>query len=897
MSILRRQNFLSQERVDVPAMRSIESAVSNDFDTLFESFVTGTANSYVMRGFNILMSNAIGGAASGLQVAVDPGALLHVTSSQSGTVYLVPTGTLPQVLNAATNVIVNGAFSPSVVNYVSLEYQRMADDSTSAQSYFFDPTSQTETVENVPQAITLSYTFNITTAIPAANFLPIATVVTDSGNNVVSVADNRPLLGRLGSGGWNPNPFYTYTWPEGRTEDTSPSTSDSDDPFYGGDKAIGTLKDWMDAVMSSLQEIKGTTYWYSFNSAGSLISLREDLGNTVITGKGSIAHGVSPVDKVTPTAPGQINWDQPINIKVIGSELNYVLAANPSSTDITLTDDEVAYITLIRDVIISPNLIFTNGIPQVVSVGAVGWTTGLVPGDFIRPSSGDYTDYYQILTVDSVTQVTLTTNYAGSSTGPAGTPSLYAFGSYINAPVPSTTRNIYISTRETVPQNQNTFWLFLRTDNGGNPTVYVRFLGAELDQGEDREVSGTTSAELLKYIGSPSDSAFAPQYVSALTPGSVPQVTDITIGAASTISSNQYFYIYSSGNYRQYYVWFNKDGTGVDPMAPSSNDSIMVPITTGQTSTQVATALAAAFNTAPFLDFSATSGVGTLVVTNTSAGVANASVNFNVGAPFAVSTFQFGSGIGNYVIHDGDSLTLAIKELDQALGNLVSSLNAPDYVEDINIVASGATPPTSLNGPVSSGTLITLPNNTRLGSIPQKYTVGKGVLELFLNGQYLNLGVDWVEYGTPGSASNQFQILRTLVVFDVLELRINTGGGSAGGGEGPPGIQGPPGSPGSNSAGGPVPVSIKTSSYSVLNSDCFLAANCTSGNITFTMYPASGAGNTGRIVYFKKIDSSINTLIIIGNGTDLIDGTSSVVISEYNGALSFIDNGSGWWIF
>lgn len=896
MSILRRQNFLSQERVDVPAMRSIESAVSNDFDTLFESFVTGTTNGYFMRGFNILMAGAIGGAASGLQINVDPGAILHVTSSQSGTVYLVPSGTQPQVLNAATNVIVNGAFSPSAVNYVSLEYQRMADDSTSAQSYFFDPTSQTETVKNVPQAITLSYTLNITTATPAANFLPIATVVTDSGNNVVSVEDDRPLLGRLGRGGINPDPFYTYPWPEGRTEDASPSTSNSDDPFFGGDKAIGTLKDWMDAVMSSILEIKGTTFWYSTNSAGSLVTLREDLGNTVITGKGSIAHGVSPVDKVTPTAPGQINWDQDINIKVIGSELTYTLAANPSSTDITLSDDEVAYITLIRDIPISPNLIFTNGIPQVQSVGAVAWTTGLVPGDFIRPAAGTYSNYYEILTVDSLTQVTLTTNFTGTSTGAAGVKAVYAFGNYQTSPTPSTNRDIFISTRETVPQDPNVFWLFLRTDNGGNPTVYVRFLGAELDNGEDREVSGTTSAELLKYIGSPSDSAFAPQYVSALTPGSVPQVTNITIGNASTISSNQYFYIYSSGNYRQYYVWFNKDGTGVDPMAPSTNDSIMVPISTGQTNTQVATALAAAFNTAPFRDFKATSGAGNVTVTNTSAGTANAAFNFNVGAPFAITTSQFGSGTGNFVIHDGDSLTLAIKELDQALGNLITSLNGPDYVETIDIVASGATPPTSINGPVSSGTFLTLPNNSRLGNVPQKYIVGTAVLELFLNGQYLRLGIDWLEAGLSGSSSNQFQILRNLVVFDVIELRINVGGfGGGGGGMGPPGIQGPPGPPGADALNGPITISTKTSNYTVLTSDQFLLADCTGGPITFTLPPASTT--TSRVFYLKKSDVTANQFTVQANGVELIDFANSASTVTPGGSFSLVSNGAQYYQF
>jgi len=63
-------------RVDVPMMRSIESSASNDFDQLIQCFVLGTTQSYIVRGFYILMAAAIGGAASSLQLHVDPGAVL-----------------------------------------------------------------------------------------------------------------------------------------------------------------------------------------------------------------------------------------------------------------------------------------------------------------------------------------------------------------------------------------------------------------------------------------------------------------------------------------------------------------------------------------------------------------------------------------------------------------------------------------------------------------------------------------------------------------------------------------------------------------------------------------------------------------------------------------------------
>lgn len=902
MAVQRRVNWISQQRVDVPDMRAVESAASNDFDQLIQGFVTGTVQGYFVRGFNILMAGAIGGASSGLQMNVDPGALLHIASSQSGTVYMVPGGTAPQQLNSATNVIVDGAFAPSAVNYVSVEYERFIDDTTSAQIYIWNPTTNNETTKNAPRAQILRYRIKITTSTPASNYLPVATVITDSGNNVVSITDDRPMIGRLGRGGVTPNPFYLYPWTQGRSENPTTSTSNSIDPFSGGDKAIGNLKEWMDAVMSSIQEIKGTTYWYSASASGSLESLRQDLGNTVITGKGSIAHGVDPTDKITPTQAGQINWDQDIKIKVIGSELTYTLLANPTSTDITLADDEVAYVNLVRGVIVSPNLIFTNGLPQVVSVGAISWTGPLQAGDYLKLGSDTDAGYYEIQSVDSLTQVTLTSNFAGISTGPAGAKGKYAFGDYQTSPTPSTNRDIFITSRESVPEGEDIFWLFMRTDNGGaQPRVYVRLLGTELEEGEDRDVSDTTSQELLKYIGSPMESAFAPQYESALNPGSLPEITNFKVGDASTITSNQTFFINSSGNWREYYVWFNKDGTGVDPAPAGKDAGIEVVIATGNTAVQVATALRNALNATDALDFKASQLANpnddTVHVINRSAGATVDAVNFDMGAPFTITVTQQGTGLGNRAIQDGDNLTLAIKKLDKAMGDLAILLDEPSYDEAVFVVSPMvAVPPLSIAGPVAPTTLIQLPDNSRLGNLPQYYTVGKGGLEVYLNGQYLALGEDWAESGVSGAASNQIEILQQLRVGDRIEFRIDaTGGpGGGGGGFGPQGPPGPTGPSGTDAAGGPVAISTKIANYTVLTSDNVLLADCSSGSVTFTL-PAAAAG-VGHVFYFKKIDASANPMIIDGNGTELVDEQLTQQTIVQFESFTLVTDGVKYWI-
>jgi hypothetical protein len=966
MAVQRRVNWISEQMVQLPDIRMVESAASNDWDQYTQAVLTGTSQGYIVRGFNILMANAIGNAASNLQLQVDPGSLMHILASQSGTVYMVPPGTPAQQLNSAINSNVTGSFSPNSINYVSIDYIRFLDDTTDAQVYIWDPTADTTTTINAPRGNILTYIINISTVAPTNNLLPVAAVLTDGGNNVLSISDERWLFCRLGTGGTNPNPFYVYPWPEGRSENSFTSTSDSVDPFSGGDKSISNLKELLNALMSSILEIKGSTYWYSPTNGESLLFLREDLGNTVITGAGSISQGILPnsspilvttgnvvtgsnqltnlasvaglsdgdfiflsglpsnttilsisgstvtmsadstitgtgitvtfYDPSVITAPGQVNWNLPIYIDVVGSALSYELLANPSSTDITLANDQAAYITLIRSQPITPNLIFTNGNTDVVSVGAIPWTSLLVAGDYIKLTSDTDAGYYEIQSVNSASDVTLVTPFAETSTGAGGAQAQYAFGSYSASATPSTSRDIFIADRADVPINANTFWLFLREDNGGSAKVYIKFLGLALDDGDSQQIGGDVPEQLLQYIGSPSLAASAPQYVAALDPGSVQQITSITTGTGASMTSDQYFLIYSSANARTYTVWASVDGGGSQPVVPFTNIYLEWSVLSSDSATQTAAKLAVVLSSTTNRDFSAVSSGATVTVTNHSAGSCSNASNVSVGAPFAISITQAGTGQGNYNIQDGDNLTLAIKELDDAVGLLEATNESANYEETVTVVASGATPPTTINGPVSPGTDISLPNNTRAGNVQQFYQVNSAKLQVFLNGQELVIGDDYTEVGSDGALSNEIQIQIGLVVADILEFRISTGGGSGlGGPEGPPGPTGPTGPPGSDAVGGPINISTKTANYTVLSTDNVLLANCASNSITFSLPTA--ASSTGRVFYFKKTDSTLNAMIILANGSDLIDGSSSQTTVVRYQSYTLITDGTEWYIF
>lgn len=472
MAVRRSYNALNQVRVSVPDIRGIESAIRSDFDELLGGLITGAGKPYIVRGFEIEMAGSIGSSANSLQVIVERSSILHSTSATAGTFFVVPVGSPSQTLSSTVNPKVLGSFTPGSLNYVGIDYSRQVDNSTAIQRYFWSPATRSEFVKTAPQAELLDYRLVISVSpfTSNPNVLPLAVIETDGANNVLSVEDRRPLLFRLGTAGaGNPDPTYQYGWnnhSEGREENPSSSSSSSISPFRGGDKQIFSMKEMFDSLMTEIKLIKGTPFWYSESVGGSIYRIRTDVANTIITSKGAVSHHA--------TMSGKLNWSQDINLIVIGSRLNYKVLANPSSNDIILDNEEVAYITLVRDVPIIPNLVFTQFSNLVTSVGNVPWTTGLQAGDFVKDASGLEDKYYEISSVDSPSQVSLVQGYLESSTGIGGIKCVYSFGVYQAVNTPTSNRHVKIGLRNDVEINQDNYWLFARQDGSA--------LGAEQTQ-------------------------------------------------------------------------------------------------------------------------------------------------------------------------------------------------------------------------------------------------------------------------------------------------------------------------------------------------------------------------------------------------------------------------------
>ena len=728
MAVRRSQNWIAQQRVDVPHMRSIESAVRNDFDELIKSFVLGEDSTYVLRGFEISMAGSIGASANSLQLIVAEGSIFHATSDVSGTFFVVPAGTDNEALNSTTNTKVEGSFTANALNYVGIEYNRQVDDATTSQVYLWNPTSKNEITKTLPLAETLDYKIVISSSSFASNVLPIAIVDTDASNNVQIIEDRRPLLFRLGTAGSStPNPFYDYGWTnhaEGRTENFWSSSSSSSSPFRGGDKQILTLKEWMDATMSAIKELKGTTYWYSPNIGGSIVKARQDLANTIVTGRGNITHSL--------LTPGLMNWSEDFHLTTISSRLRFTVEANATSNDIVLADDEVAYIQLVRDELIIPNLIFTQSSATVESVGAVNWTADVLAGDFIRVAAENFTKYYKILTVDSLTQVTLTETFVETSTGAGGTQAMYAWGNYETNATPSTDRHVKVAVREDVPFDEDTYWLLVRQDNSDStPNVYARFLGESLDLGESIAINNDIPDAVLAYTGMISDADSTPDYASAVDNY---EVTSIKSVPADDITTGQYFTIYSGNDATAYYVWYNKDAGGGDP-APGGKTAIPVAITTGESAIAVSILTAAAIASANgSADFTVpVPTTDTCVVTNQTAGETTNAENVDVAGAFGISIITQGltgtiNGEQDYFSNDGDNLTVRVSKLtsmmaDKAQDRTIESILRG--VQNVSNVASGSDRDITFSP--SNGTLtLTTPSTTGDVTITLNNTVTLG---------------------------------------------------------------------------------------------------------------------------------------------------------------------------
>lgn len=237
MALLQRTRILPNQRLDRPDYNNIEDFTCADFKAIQKHIQAST--NLIYSGFE-----ATGTGTTTLEVALANAAL--TLSANDGTLYIGA----PTLSNLSTS-----SLTPSATNYVELTIDQ--DTGGADSRAFWDPTASGGEGAEFSQIIDTFTFLNAEFSINSSNFTgdadktPICEVDVNGSGVITAIRDSRSLFWRLGRPG---DATFDYSWAS-RTE---PSTTQ----FTGADKDIASWKDWVDAIMSSIREIKGTTYWY-----------------------------------------------------------------------------------------------------------------------------------------------------------------------------------------------------------------------------------------------------------------------------------------------------------------------------------------------------------------------------------------------------------------------------------------------------------------------------------------------------------------------------------------------------------------------------------------------------------------------------------------------------------
>jgi hypothetical protein len=416
MAVLGRLLLASGERLDLADVLSIDSYTAGDFKYLLQGLI-GATSPLILQGFEVINPGAAIGTQN-ISIGIANSVVLY-PSSLAGPFYVgLPAGNInaqplvPELVQNATNYV-----------YVTFTTFESSQDARA----FWDPDlnggAGGEFTQDINTESVLGVQVGVSTASFPDNTVPIAQVV--MGVTVIeSIEDCRPMMFRLGSGGLAPNPFNRFNWPNlpftgpGTYERLeTPGTMSSGlqpNPFEGGDKNIQNLKQWMDAVMSKLAELGGSTYWYEDVSAYNLVNLFADSLGMSVQSKGLFEH--------SSLTSGQLTWTEDIIVESIPYLTNTIIRSGSK----TLADQDVMYIPIVRDQPINNGSIKVNWFNTFNYVnGPVTSFQNIVQGDWVK-AEGDDND--NLLRVE---QFYAGTNLSGGVTTPALAQSIRLSGSYL----------------------------------------------------------------------------------------------------------------------------------------------------------------------------------------------------------------------------------------------------------------------------------------------------------------------------------------------------------------------------------------------------------------------------------------------------------------------------------
>ena len=282
------------------------------------------------------------------------------------------------------------------------------------------------------------------------------------------------------------------------------------------------------------------------------------------------------------------------------------------------------------------------------------------------------------------------------------------------------------------------------------------------------------------------------------------------------------------------------------------------------------------------------------------------------------------------VFNTSSSLVTAISANTANINALGLMLDTNVYDEKMVVVSGAPADDNEITGPVLASTIITIPLDSRDSNVQEQYIVGAGLLAVYLNGQLLELGLDWNEVGTIGNLSDEIEILQNLEIGDRLIFRIGSlGGFNVGASAGEANTASNVGgggqvfkqktgvdlefrtvvagsnvsvvqtantivisSTGGGGGGGVDAITEVSADYTILGTDAHIRVDAGTGVRNITLPDATSV--LGKKYVIKKVDASANAVNLNTVLGQLIDGlTVQQLLVQYE-TLSIISVGSGW---
>ncbi len=502
MAILQRTALYPQMRFDVPDARAIEAFSQNDWKYFLRGILS--EKSLIVAGFEITNYQNIF-TVPGVKLQLNDVALIHSEAQTQALGFYVSAGSEPDF-----NLVLN----PNATNFVELD---LGDAAGSPDvRAFWDPGANggkggefTDTVDTV---INLNLNVLVNVSGFSSGRIPLYKIITNSQGVVTQLIDCRPLFFRLGTGGSSPDPNSTFAFPSVPDADharleapiSASSATLSNPPFQGGDKNIKSLKEWLDVVMTSIRELKGTPYWYMATPAGGGIPAAYQNAALIVLEGGTWQH--------LQTSNGHLALAGNSVLTRLGMTNAVILNG---FSDVDLTTHRTLFIIL-------PN----QDTPVAYGFGGNG-TSPVVPqavqtvtsSSLVVGPGGNYvTGSGRILVRGQEFRYNSYTSSSGTFLGVTPDPSglvqnddlVYQSNSggngYYHVSPPANVPGVIGSVSAGA---ERTLWLALFDDVN---TIQLR--NGDIEQGEQIQVSDNTTLNVLTYIGSPSEPATNPNYAT-----------------------------------------------------------------------------------------------------------------------------------------------------------------------------------------------------------------------------------------------------------------------------------------------------------------------------------------------------------------------------------------------